>query len=169
MPIVLGVFVVAYLVSAYACKWTGKPSERLSFGHALTVALIPAVFSAAIIGGGAWAAMYQINQDPVDVNYSIYEGPNGRYVEDGRDSYGDAITYWYYKDGLALKRTWKDSSYVNVNYMPEDSRAYVEAVCDSSETVPHWLLLPWERDEGHVFNRECSYEDFDLFIPMGAS
>lgn len=163
MFIVLGVFFATYLVAAYCMKWTGAPKDRLSFKDALSVSLVPAFFVALIVGGGAWTAAYQWQQDPVDIKYNIYPGPEGRYVDDN-----GSTTTWYYKDGVALKEAWKDSDYVNVNYVPGDeSHGYVEAECSSSETVPRWLLLPWERGKDYVFKRECSYEDFDLFIPMG--
>jgi hypothetical protein len=162
IPIV--VFVAAYLVSAYVLKWHGDDNERLSFKDSIVVALVPAFFIALFLGGGGWAAAYQWQQDPVEVNYTIYPDSNGNYVNTS-----GGRTMWYYKDGIALKEAWKDSSYVDVAYMPEGTRAHVEGMCDSSETVPQWLLLPWEKGEDHVFHRECSYEEFEVFVPMGES
>ena len=165
MYIMLGVFVAAYLVTAYFLKWGADDDlAGLPFRRLLTAALVPATVAAVILGGVGWIGAYQIQQDPVEVNYPIYPGPDGRYTYDN-----GSTTTWYYKDGIALKEAWKDSSYVTVNYMPEGSRAHVEAMCESSETVPRWLLPPWERDENHVWHRECSYEEFDVFIPLGES
>jgi len=164
MPILFGAIVLCFIIFFFLNVWPWKNPVWESAGWAAMVALTVGAFFGSI----GWAIAVGMALDEVDVEFPIYEGPSGRYLEDGTTGeINSPITIYYFKENGVLRKSWQDSGSTGINTTTGEPFAFM--TCPSSETLPDWLKMPWELDENHEFTPNCDEEFITFYIPEGES
>lgn len=158
------IFVFFFFLNLW--PWKNSPVESMVF------ASIVAVLIGGIVGGMGWGITRDVYMDDhqTEVTWNIYEGPNGRYIDNGvAGEYNNPVNFYYWMDNGTLRRSYDYASQSGTK-TTDQTTGYALATCNDPRNLPNWLKMPWEKgsdyDPGSL---NCDDEFVTFYVPEGES